>query len=70
MKHVCQERDANSFFVDGETSTQVTANVWKYEVDWSRVRPNRKGLQLLRRNTDISTRALRDKQGCDDIKDG
>ena len=29
--------------VDGETSTKVTANVWKCEVDWSRVRSNRKG---------------------------
>ena len=29
---------------DGETSTKVTANVWKCEVDWSRVRSNRQGL--------------------------
>ena len=32
--------------VTDETSTKVTANVWKYEVDWSRVRSNRKGLPV------------------------
>ena len=31
------------FPVDGETSIKVTANAWKCEVDWSRVRSNRKG---------------------------
>ena len=28
---MCQELDANPSLVDGETSTKVTANVWKYE---------------------------------------
>ena len=42
-KFVRRGQDANLFLVDGETSTKVTANVWKCEVDWSRVRSNRKG---------------------------
>ena len=38
---ICVPRERRKpIFVHGETSTQVTANVWKYEVDWSRVRPN------------------------------
>ena len=35
--------DANRSPVDGQTSRKVTANVWKCEVDWSRVRSSRKG---------------------------
>ena len=34
--------DANQSLVDGETSTKVTVNVWKYEADWSHVKSNKK----------------------------
>ena len=30
---VCPELDANQSLVDGETSTKVTMNVWKYETE-------------------------------------
>ena len=58
MRHVCQELNASPSPVEGETATKVTKNVWKYEVDWSCVRSNRKGLTA-HNNTTVSTRALR-----------
>ena len=48
--------DANQSLVDGETSTTVTMNVWKYEADWSHVNQTEKDRQLLRRNSTVSTR--------------
>ena len=39
----CVLRTGRKPTVDGETSIKVTANEWNCEVDWSRVRSNRKG---------------------------
>ena len=46
-RNICVKRGAQTHLLSmEETSTKVTANVWKYEVDWSRVRSNRMGLTL------------------------
>ena len=70
-QNMCVKRGAqNPSPVDGETSTKVTANVWKYEVDWSRVRWNRMGLTVFAGTPAVGTRALRVKQSRDTVKDG
>ena len=55
--------------LDGETSTKVTANEWKCEVDWSRARSTERDGQFLRRDTTAGSRERRDQQSCNENED-
>ena len=67
-EEVCHERDASQSLVDGETSTEVTTDVWKYEADWSRAKANRKGLTGTSQEHH-RLHLLRGKESREDVKD-
>ena len=60
---------AHGEVLDGETSTKVTANEWKCEVDRSRVRSTESDGQFLRRDTTAGSRERRDQQSCNENED-